>query len=660
VIDLPFREIWACDFEYRAPTGERPQPVCMCARDLRSGREIRLWGNDLRRRAAPFDTGPDSVLVAYAAAAELSCFLALGWPLPANVIDLFAEHRVATNGIPLPCGNGLLGALAIRGLAHINTGEKEEMRRLILGQTDYSDTERAAILAYCMSDIDALAALLPTLPIELPFALLRGRYGAAVACMERAGIPIDVELYRRVVENWGTLKRDLIDEVNAAFGVYDEGHFRLARFVKWLMNHRVANWPHTETGLLATDDDTFDEQIALHPELPELRLLRELRATLHRMKLIGLAIGADGRNRTGLKPFQAITGRNLPSASEFIFGPARWMRGFIKPPKDFGLASFDFKAEEVAIAAALSGDARLAEHYSTGDVYWRFAVITGLGAPDASGLTRKMIRDLVKVLFLGIGYGMQAPSLARQSGKTLPDAKELLQLHATTYPDFTRWREAIVDRARLNGWLCTGFGWRRRGCENAPATELMNWPIQSAGADLMRLVCIAATEAGIEVAAPVHDGFLIVAPLARLRGEIDRMKAIMGRASEIVTGGLTIHVEVETVTFPDRYMDERGRAMWDRVIGLLERKTGETEKTPKSPLRKNLRAPTPGKNPQGQEHGEKARQNAPGQGRGEVLLKITDCLGSPRKLSRGTGSLPGERSLLIVYFLWEILLVYKT
>ena len=87
----------------------------------------------------------------------------------------------------------------------------------------------------------------------------------------------------------------------------------------------------------------------------------------------------------------------------------------------------------------------------------------------------------MKMLFLAIGYGMQAPSLARKSGKTLAEAKELLQLHASTYPDFTRWREEIVDRARLNGWLSTNFGWRRRGCENAPATELMNWPIQSAG-----------------------------------------------------------------------------------------------------------------------------------------------------------------------------------
>ena len=554
----------------------------MCARDLRSGREIRLWGNDLRRRAAPFDTGPNSVLVAYAAAAELSCFLELGWPVPTNVIDLFAEHRVATNGIPLACGNGLLGALAIRGLAHIDAGEKEEMRHLVLGQTDYSDAERAAILAYCMSDVDALAALLPTLPIELPFALLRGRYGAAVARMERAGIPIDVELYSRVVENWEALKRDLIGEVNVVFDVYDDGHFRLARLEKWLADHRIVNWPRTETGLLATDEDSFDEQIALHPELPELRLLRELRATLSRMRLIGLSLGADDRNCTALMPFQAITGRNLPSASKFIFGPARWLRGFIKPPEGYGLAYLDFKAEEVAILAARSGDDRLAEHYASGDVYWRFAVTTGLGAPEATGLARKAIRDLVKILFLAISYGMQAPSLSRKTGKTLAEAKELLQLHASTYPDATRWREAIVDRARLNGWLCTNFGWRRRGCENAPATELMNWPIQSAGADLMRLVCIAATEAGIELAAPVHDGFLIVAPLDRLHGEIERMKAIMVRASEIVTGGLPINVEVETVSFPDRYMDERGRAMWDRVIGLLERKNGETEKNGKA------------------------------------------------------------------------------
>jgi hypothetical protein len=69
------------------------------ARELRSGREVRIWCDGLAKPAsAPFNTGPEAAFVAFFASAELSCFLQLGWPLPANVVDLFAEHRVSTNG----------------------------------------------------------------------------------------------------------------------------------------------------------------------------------------------------------------------------------------------------------------------------------------------------------------------------------------------------------------------------------------------------------------------------------------------------------------------------------------------------------------------------------------------------------------------------------
>jgi hypothetical protein len=76
------------------------------------------------------------------------------------VLDLFAEHRVETNGIKLPCGNGLIGALAIRGLAHIDAGEKDEMRRKFMEQDTWSPSERPEGINYCMTDVIALAALL--------------------------------------------------------------------------------------------------------------------------------------------------------------------------------------------------------------------------------------------------------------------------------------------------------------------------------------------------------------------------------------------------------------------------------------------------------------------------------------------------------------------
>jgi hypothetical protein len=512
-------------------------------------------------------------MLTYAAAAELSCFLELDWSPPLNVLDLFAEHRVETNGMKLPCGNGLIGALAIRGLAHIGAGEKDEMRRKFMERDTWSPSERPEGLDYCMTDVIALAALLPVMPIELPFALLRGRYGMAVARMERAGIPIDVASYQPVVQSWGDLKCDLIADVDQTFRVYEDGHFRTARFNNWLITHGVTTWPRTEvSGGLALDDDTFLEQAALHPELPELQTLRELRATLGRMRLIGLEIGAEGRNRCALMPFQAITGRHLPSASKFIFGPARWLRGFIRPPEGYGLAYLDYASEEILIAAALAGDEYLAKDYAAGDFYLRFAISARLAPEHATKETHGHVRDACKSLFLGIGYGMQAPSLAQKAGITIPEARELIQLHAERYRAFAHWRTDVVDRALLGGRMQTALGWRRRGCEGARPTELMNWPIQSTGADLMRIVCIAATEAGIEVVAPVHDAFLIVSPLDRLDQDVAHMREIMIRASKVVTGGLPIRVDEKVVRFPDRYMDPRGFAMWDRIMGLLQRR----------------------------------------------------------------------------------------
>jgi hypothetical protein len=127
-----FAEIWAADMEFRQPPGERPDPLCLVARELRSGRLVRLWQHQLRRcRQAPFDVGPRALFVAYLATAELSCFLQLGWRLPVNILDMYAEFRLDTAGRPVPCGYGLLGAQAFFGLSTgVDSLAKAEMRQL--------------------------------------------------------------------------------------------------------------------------------------------------------------------------------------------------------------------------------------------------------------------------------------------------------------------------------------------------------------------------------------------------------------------------------------------------------------------------------------------------------------------------------------------------
>jgi hypothetical protein len=64
----------------------------------------------------------------------------------------------------------------------------------------------------------------------------------------------------------------------------------------------------------------------------------QVRAALSQMRLTGLSVGKDGRNRTLLSTFRARTGRNQPSNSKFIFGPSVWLRSLIRPEPGTALA----------------------------------------------------------------------------------------------------------------------------------------------------------------------------------------------------------------------------------------------------------------------------------------------------------------------------------
>jgi hypothetical protein len=94
--------------------------------------------------------------------------------------------------------------------------------------------------------------------------------------------------------------------------------------------------------------------------------------------------------------------------------------------------------------------------------------------------------------------------------------------------------------------------------------------MQGNGAEMMRLACCLGIERGIEIAAPVHDAFLIVASLDRLSADVAAMQAAMAEASRIVLDGFELRSDAKLIHYPDRFMDEsRGRVMWERVLRLV-------------------------------------------------------------------------------------------
>jgi DNA polymerase-1 len=241
-----YREVVVADFEFIATPGNRPVPVCLVAHELRSGRRFRVWQDQLGP-APLYATGPDVLLIAYYASAELGCYWVLGWPMPERILDLFTEFRARTNGLEAPAGNSLLGALAYFGLDGMGASEKDEMRNRILSGGPWSDDDRIAILDYCEGDVAAVARLLPAMlpKIDLPRALLRGRYMAAAAAMEHTGTPIDVAMLDLLRGNWTSIQDQLIAEIDAQYGVFDGRTFKADRFARWLARQNIP-WPLLE------------------------------------------------------------------------------------------------------------------------------------------------------------------------------------------------------------------------------------------------------------------------------------------------------------------------------------------------------------------------------------------------------------------------------
>ena len=183
-------------------------------------------------------------------------------------------------------------------------------------------------------------------------------------------------------------------KLDAPFGIYEfdedgKPHWRKHRFADYVKRHHMA-WPTYADGSLDERDQTFREMEGRYPQIGPLR---ELRYSLSTLRLNDLAVGTDGRNRTLLGPYGSKTGRNQPSNSNYVFGPAKWIRFLITPPPGRVLIHRDYWQQEVRIAAVLSGDMALLEACRSDDVYLGIAKQLGF-APrrDAGRRTRPCAR----------------------------------------------------------------------------------------------------------------------------------------------------------------------------------------------------------------------------------------------------------------------------
>ncbi len=313
----------------------------------------------------------------------------------------------------------------------------------------------------------------------------------------------------------------------------------------------------TKTGY-ATDHATLAENygdVEIVQRLLEYREVAKLKST-YVDALPTFINPKTGRIHCSFSQIAAATGRLASSSPNLQNIPVRTERGrrlraaFVpREPDELGkwvLLAADYSQVELRILAHLSGDEKLAQAFREGrDIHASTASIIFGVEQDAVDRT---MRSQAKAINFGLLYGMGPQRLARETGLTVPEAKEFIERYFAAFPSVRGWIDSVLQGARDNGYVETLMGRRRtmtdinssnQRARVAAENAAVNTPVQGSAADIIKRAMIDLEDklAGSDLAAlmllQVHDELVLEVPEAQLDATIAMVKDAMENAVEL-------------------------------------------------------------------------------------------------------------------------------
>jgi DNA polymerase I-like protein with 3'-5' exonuclease and polymerase domains len=596
-----FKRVTVPDTEFQTePPGNRPAPVSITARELRGNREWQQFRGEFGSKP-PFPVDDDTVFVGYYVSAEIGFFKALGWPEPRHWVDLYIEFRNLTNGLWLPHGAGVVGAMSYFNLDY--PADKGEMINLI-NRGNWSADEVRKILHYNWVDVDSTARLLVAMypRLDIDRALYRGTFPPVAAAMEWNGLPIDVETFERLRYHWENLQDRLIARLDRKYKIYEGRTFKEKRWGE-TMDKLGIPWPRLDSGRLDLEDDTFRQMAKVYPAI--VGPYRELRYALSQTRLFeNLAIGSDGRNRTLTSYYRARTSRSQPSNSKGLMGTSVALRNLITPRRGRVIISADYSQQEPGIGAALAPDERMKRAYDVGDFYLGFAIEAKTATPpqvrrylerkqrrksqdvplEAADKAMDELRERYKPVVLGIIYDRTAWGLARALGLQPIEALRPIEQFYQAFPDCWEWSTRRLDYALAHRLTGTVMGWQlhlpddsieedatgRVFIRSPNARAIRNFAFQANAAEMTRLGARLAWERGENVLLTLHDQIMSEAAWEDRSRASAVLEECMIEASRIILDGFALRVDTKIIAYPEHYTDSRGDTMWRVLMALLK------------------------------------------------------------------------------------------
>jgi DNA polymerase I len=596
------------DFEFRGASEPQLDLVAACLYIDAEDSPTLYWLHDRQeskiRLADRLRQYEGSTILSYYSPAEARGLQSLGLnPLKYQWFDLWVAYRYWMNAPHISRGNtGLVQCCNDLGVSYSHAEQKNEIRDIILTNKNFSKDERDRILYYCMDDTRVLhplfSRIVPRLcktygkNTEYIIKTIRylSYYSTCLGTCETTGTPIDYERLNNLSYNYKLCKTWLVEQIPYPFFQWnprkEEYTFKYAIFDDFLRSNNLdSDWPTTPTGRFSTERKTLDELGHLHPTL---KIFSEYNKILNSIKyfnpnsfVFSETIGHDYHSRSSLGPYGTMSGRNAPKASRYLPAMSSVFRVLIRPEPGWAVTGIDWSAQEFALGALLSNDKVMWEAYLSGDPYMYFAKAAGAVPPDGTKKEYKAERNLFKATVLGLQYSMGVKKLrlklCHDTGKDISiyEAQRLVNLHKSTFEVYWSWVKSCDMHTKKMKPFFSLDGW---ACQSDPdsLTSMRNFPVQSAGAALMRYAIIKGCQKGLKILFPLHDALYLYH-----KESDDKSPRLLEQCmDEAVTHffpGAYIRHETESHTYNDLWIESRCKDIYDKLNLFFSEKDPNVE-----------------------------------------------------------------------------------
>lgn len=249
---------------------------------------------------------------------------------------------------------------------------------------------------------------------------------------------------------------------------------------------------------------------------------------------------ADDRIHPVISGLQARTARMSVSRPPLQQLPSSdWVirRALVADPGHLIVAA-DFKAVEMRVLAALSGDETMKQAILDGVDLHDFTAEKVFGP----GFT-KQHRKIAKAIGFGKVYGGGAESIARQTGADVDAIRRAIRAYDEAFPGVKRYSRRLMSRAEYGKKEVVTPSGRHLPLDRDRLYAATNYVVQSTARDLLAQAIVDAFDAGLGdgLLLPVHDELVAQAPA----GEAEEYVRELGRVMSTTFYGVPIASDPE-------------------------------------------------------------------------------------------------------------------